>query len=191
MRSPRSVTCALVGAVVAGGLQLAALSGTSAGAVDPEARLDVVVLGDGYTAADEAAFTADAARVADDLLARTPFAEHRDLVNVVGVFVPSQQRGADQPPPSATCRDHSTAPGCCPETGTANPTGFVETRYDATYCSFGIQRLLVPADTGAVVADADAGHPGWEQVLLVVNDEEYGGSGASWRPPRPTRRAPR
>lgn len=140
-------------------------------------RLDIVVLGDGYTAADEAAFTADAARVADDLLARTPFAEHRDLVNVVGVFVPSQQRGADQPPPSATCRDHSTAPGCCPETGTANPTGFVETRYDATYCSFGIQRLLVPADTGAIVADADAGHPGWEQVLLVVNDEEYGGSG--------------
>jgi len=140
-------------------------------------RLDVVVLGDGYTAADQAAFTADAARVADDLLARTPFAEHRDLVNVVGVFVPSQQRGADQPPPSVTCRDFAAAPGCCPETGTANPAGFVETRYDATYCSFGIQRLLVPADTGAIVADADAGHPGWEQVLLVVNDEEYGGSG--------------
>ena len=140
-------------------------------------RLDVVVLGDGYTAAEQADFTADATRVADDLLARTPFSEHRDLVNVVGVFVPSQQSGADQPPPSATCEDRSTAPGCCPETGTANPAGFVETRYDSTYCSFGIQRLLVPADTGALVADADAGHPGWEQVLVVVNDEEYGGSG--------------
>lgn len=140
-------------------------------------RLDVVVLGDGYTAGEQADFTVDAARVADDLLARTPFAEHRDLINVVGVFVPSQQSGADQPPPSATCEDRSTAPGCCPETGTAQPSGFVETRYDSTYCSFGIQRLLVPADTGAVVADADAGHPGWEQALVVVNDEEYGGSG--------------
>jgi hypothetical protein len=140
-------------------------------------RLDVVVLGDGYTAAQQADFAADAAGVVSDVLARTPFVEHRDLINVVGLFVPSAQSGADQPPPSPSCTDRSTAPACCPEVGTANAAGFVDTRYDSTYCSFGIQRLLVPADSGAVIADADAGHPGWEQLLVVVNDEEYGGSG--------------
>ena len=142
-------------------------------------RLDVVVLGDGYTAAQQADFVRDATAVADDVFGVTPFAEYRDFVNVVGLFVPSAQSGADQPPSTSGCSDTSVAPSCCPDAATGNPVGMVDTRYDSTFCSQGIQRLLVPTDMDAVYRDADAGFPAWEQVLMVVNDTEYGGSGGA------------
>jgi hypothetical protein len=140
-------------------------------------RLDVVVLGDGYTAAQQAQFQRDATAVADDVFGVSPFREYRDFVNVVGVFVPSAQSGADQPAFSAGCSDYGVAPRCCPDSATGNTAKSVDTRYDSTFCSQGIQRLLVPTDQGAVYADADAGFPAWEQLLVVVNDGEYGGSG--------------
>lgn len=142
-------------------------------------RLDVVVLGDGYTAAQQQDFVRDAAAVADDVFGVRPFKDYRDFVNVVGVFVPSAQSGADQPPWTAGCSDYSSAPRCCPDSATGNTVGSVDTRYDSTFCSQGIQRLLVPVDQGALYADADAGFPAWEQALVVVNDEEYGGSGGA------------
>lgn len=142
-------------------------------------RLDVVVLGDGYTAAQQADFVADATEVADDVFGVTPFAEYRDFVNVVGVFVPSAQSGADQPGYSSSCSDYSSAPTCCPDSSAANAAKLVDTRYDSTFCFQGIQRLLVPGDVAAVHADANAALPAWEQILMVVNDEEYGGSGGA------------
>ena len=127
-------------------------------------RLDVVVLGDGYTAAQQAQFQRDATAVADDVFGVSPFREYRDFVNVVGVFVSSAQSGADQPAFSAGCSDYAVAPRCCPDSATGNTATTVDTRYDSTFCSQGIQRLLVPTDQGAVYADADAGFPAWEQL---------------------------
>ena len=143
-------------------------------------RLDVVVLGDGYTAAQQQDFVADATAVADDVFGVTPFSEYRDFVNVVGLFVPSAQSGADQPAYSSSCRGDAVGTTCCPDPDSAGEAGrAVDTRYDSTFCFLGIQRLLAPGDSGAVYADADAGFPAWEQILLVVNDETYGGSGGA------------
>ena len=46
--------------------------------------MGVVVLGDGYTAAQEAQFQRDATAVADEVFGVSPFKEYRDFVNVVG-----------------------------------------------------------------------------------------------------------
>lgn len=142
-------------------------------------RLDIVVLGDGYTAAQRDQFAADAKRLADDVFAVQPYAAYRSFVNVVALFAPSAQSGADQPAYRAGCTDQRPAPGCCPESSAAAQTGKrVRTRYDSTFCAFGIQRLLVPIDDRAIARDA-AAYPGADQVLVVVNDPSYGGAGGA------------
>ena len=139
-------------------------------------RLNLVILGDGYTAGQQARFASDAAAVADGIFSVQPYKSYRDFVNVVGVFAPSAQRGADQPAYSPSCTDYSPTPTCCPESDAGSTARFVTTRYGSTYCSQGIQRLLVPADSDAVYADA-AAFPDWDQLMVVVDDATYGGSG--------------
>ncbi len=139
-------------------------------------RLDIVVLGDGYTAAQQADFAADAKTLVDSVFSVDPYSSYRDFVNVVGLFVPSTQSGADHPAYSGGCSNFDPAPTCCPDnTATASAT-FVDTRYDSTFCSYGIERLLVPLDLGTIYADA-AAYPQYDQVMMAVNDAEYGGSG--------------
>lgn len=159
----------------AGDVSLVPLPGYS---LDPPAnRLNVVILGDGYTAAQAADFARDAKELADGVLAMSPYADYTDFVNVVGAFGPSAQSGADHPPYQAGC---TAAPQmCCPEVGAPAVGSYVDTRYDSTYCWAGIQRLLVSGDLAQVQADASAVYPQWNQLLVVVNDLEYGGSGGS------------
>jgi hypothetical protein len=139
-------------------------------------RLNLVILGDGFTSGQQDAFADDAKDVVDGIFAVQPYKSYRDFVNVVGVFAPSAQQGADQPAYSPSCVDRSPAPTCCPDSDAPAASSFVTTRYDSTFCSYGIQRLLVPANEDAVYADA-ATYPGWDQLMVVVNDGTYGGSG--------------
>ena len=147
---------------------------------DPANRVDVVILGDGYTAAEQADFTADAAAVADGLLDIAPYSTYEGFLNVVGVFAPSAQSGADHPPYQAGCPAGTTHPiSCCPDPTAPVSGSYRTTRYESSYCYYGIQRLMVPTNEGQVYADASAAYPAWDQLLLVVNDPEYGGSGGA------------
>lgn len=147
---------------------------------DPANRVDLVILGDGYTAAEQADFAADAATVAGGLLDVAPYSTYEGFLNVVGVFAPSAQSGADHPPYLAGCPGGTAHPiACCPDP-TAPATGsYRTTRYESSYCYYGIQRLMAPTNEGLVYADASAAYPAWDQLLLVVNDPEYGGSGGA------------
>lgn len=149
-------------------------------AADPANRVDLVILGDGYTAAEQADFAADAAAVADGLLEIAPYSTYEGFLNVVGVFAPSAQSGADHPPYQAGCAGGTTHPiSCCPDPTAPASGSYRTTRYESSYCYYGIQRLMVPTDEGQVYADATAAYPAWDQLLLVVNDPEYGGSGGA------------
>ena len=148
--------------------------------VDPANRVDLVILGDGYTAAEQADFAADAAAVADGLLDIAPYSTYESFLNVVGVFAPSAQSGADHPPYQAGCTGSITHPiSCCPDPSAPASGTYRTTRYESSYCYYGIQRLMAPTDQGQVYADATAAYPAWDQLLLVVNDMEYGGSGGA------------
>ncbi|WP_243061215.1 M64 family metallopeptidase [Nocardioides sp. SR21] len=149
-------------------------------AADPANRVDLVILGDGYTAAEQADFAADAAAVADGLLDIAPYSTYAGFLNVVGVFAPSAQSGADHPPYQDGCAGGTTHPiTCCPDPTAPASGTYRTTRYESSYCYYGIQRLMVPTNEGQVYADATAAYPAWDQLLLVVNDPEYGGSGGA------------
>jgi hypothetical protein len=129
-------------------------------------RVDLLILGDGYTAAEASKFVEDAAAMAETFFSLSPYAEYRNYVKAISHFVPSAQSGADHPP----CADPSKDPD--PKEGT-----FVDTAFNASYCRNGIQRLLT-VDFSRVYAAA-AAVPDWDKIVVIVNDTMYGGSGGA------------
>ncbi|MFV6029171.1 M64 family metallopeptidase [Streptomyces sp. NPDC056264] len=121
-------------------------------------RLDIVVVGDGYTLAELPRFHADAQKKWAELTAVEPYATYRNLFNVWTVDAVSNQSGVSGDPSPDTVRD--TALGSyfwCDE----------------------IERLLC-VDQGKVdtyVAKA----PEADLVLVLANSTKYGGAGYNER----------
>jgi hypothetical protein len=141
---------------------------------NPANRVDMLVIGDGYTSAQQALFASDALILHDAFFGLTPYREYESFVNWTTGFAASSQAGADHPPYQADC----TQTTCCSDSdANGDPLSgqYVDTAFDATFCAFQIQRLLV-VDNVSVLAAA-AAYPDWDKILIVVNDATYGGSG--------------
>lgn len=126
-------------------------------------RINLVLLPDGYQASEMPLFKTRARAILASLFSQTPFKEYQPYFNVFAVEVPSPQSGSTHP---------NIAPDCGPVPAYAATTAF-----SATYDCFDIHRLLVPqsyATIGSVVA---ANIPTYDQIMVLVNDENYGGSG--------------
>lgn len=142
----------------------AAVPGSDSGLLinngDAANRLDLLVVAEGYTLDQKTQFMAQATELANKFLSISPYRDYQQLINVRWLFVPSNQSGADKPD--------------CVETPGAEVV-MVDTAFDATYCTAGLRRLLVV--DGSKVLTAAAEVPDWDMVAVLVNDEEYGGSG--------------
>ena len=125
-------------------------------------RYCVVVLGDGYTAAQMAQYRTDVDTIIAGMRATPPFDELWCAINVYRVEVRSTDSGADDP---ATCGDGSTGSGATPRT-----------YFDASFCNDGTRRLLlVNAATALNVAKTQV--PDVDFTMVVVNSMIYGGAG--------------
>lgn len=122
---------------------------------DDTNRFVCVLLAEGYTQAEQELFDADAGRICESLLSESPFSEYQGLINLYTVFLPSQESGADYPSRGV----------------------YVDTAFDATYDTNGIARLLSVEESKAFSAAAAVPH--FDIVFVMVNDENYGGSGGS------------
>jgi hypothetical protein len=110
---------------------------------NPGNRVDLLIMGDGYTAGQANLFETDAQNTANAFLGITPYAEYRNFVNVETLFTPSAQSGADHPPYSTSCWPQD--PSCCADpTATFDPLAgtYVDTAFDARYCYNNIHRLI-------------------------------------------------
>jgi hypothetical protein len=120
----------------------------------PSNRIDLIILGDGYRAQDQAQLTSDARALMDRFFTEPMFAAYRDYYNVKLVHVLSNETGADF----------------------GSTGGLRDTALGATYFCQGLDRLIcVDNFTAFQVAMADA--PEFDQILVLVNDVTYGGSG--------------
>jgi hypothetical protein len=164
-------------AAMAGRLPLAdAAAGEQAGLGNSGNRVDFLVLGDGYTAAEQAKFNSDASSLESSFFGINPYSAYSNYVNVARLFTASTQSGADHPPYNSGCTGDN--PACCADTDAlydAKSGTYVATAFDARYCAFNIHRLLV-VNSSKVLAAA-AAYPDWDRILVLVNDETYGGSG--------------
>ena len=64
---------------------------------DPETRVDFLILGDGYTAAEASKFETDAKRLTEVLFSTSPFKENRRSFNVWGLCPPAAESGISRP----------------------------------------------------------------------------------------------
>lgn len=60
---------------------------------NPSNRIDVVFMGDGYTAAEETKFFDDIQRLTDEMFTSDTFAQYLPLFNICATYLPSQDSG--------------------------------------------------------------------------------------------------
>ena len=120
---------------------------------DPHAKVDIAILGEGYTGAEAGKFAADLDRFTKIFFAAEPYASHRDSFNLYGVLKPSQDSGTDEP-------SHGS---------------FKSTVVSTTFDSLGSERYLLTEDN---VAMRDlAAHVPYDAIYIMVNSPRYGGGG--------------
>ncbi|MER6915143.1 M64 family metallopeptidase [Streptomyces sp. NPDC000594] len=117
-------------------------------------RLDIVVVGDGYTTAELGDFRADAQEKWAELTAVEPYTTYRNLFNVWTVDAVSNESGVSGDPDKATVRD------------TALGTYF--------WCA-DIERLLCVDERKVDRYVAEA--PEADLVIVLANSAKYGGAG--------------
>ncbi len=116
-------------------------------------KVDLLIMGDGYTAAELKKFEADARRLTQYLFSVSPFKERARDFNVWALVLPTSESGISRP---STGVHH------------ASPLG---TRYDI----FGSERYVLTLDNRALRDIAQ--HAPYEFIEILVNNETYGGGG--------------
>jgi hypothetical protein len=119
----------------------------------PRDKVDLLLLGDGYSAAEMEKWHADARRTAEVLFAASPFREHRAQFNVWAIDTPADESGVSRPSDNVYRR---------------SPLG-------AAYDAFGSERYILTMDNRRLREIAAAAP--YEFVEIVVNDRKYGGGG--------------
>ncbi|HXU39246.1 MAG TPA: IgA Peptidase M64 [Blastocatellia bacterium] len=120
---------------------------------DPADKVDFLILGDGYTAAEHGKFEKDARRLLEILFATSPYKEHRRDFNVWALCPAAQESGISRP-----------------STGVhlASPLG---TSYDA----FGSERYVLTFDNRSLRNVAQFAP--YEFIEIITNSRTYGGGG--------------
>jgi hypothetical protein len=132
-------------------------------------RINLVILADGYTRAEQDKFVLDAKAFTTAFFSQSPYKEYQNYFNVYAIKVISNQSGASHP---GTATDVN-------EPGT-HPRLVVDNYFGSTFDSFNIHRLLVPTKNSNIVNVLNANFPEYDQVLILVNTPFYGGSGGSY-----------
>lgn len=130
-----------------------------------ESRIIMAILGDGYTADELGKFKTDAGKIVSDVFKTTPFKEYRKFFNVYSISVESNESGADHP---GTATD---------VTEPVFPVSNVDNAFGSTFDVANIHRLVAPSDNSAILSELANSVPSFDQTFIVVNSDEYGGSG--------------
>jgi len=119
----------------------------------PERKLDLLILGDGYTKGECAAFEAQARRFTEALFAVEPFRARRADLNVWALCPPARESGVSRPSTGI----HRNSP------------------VGATFDAFGSERYVLAFDNRRFREVASQAP--YDFVAILVNAETYGGGG--------------
>lgn len=118
---------------------------------DPATKVDLLLLGDGYTAREQNKFVTDARRLIKVLFETSPFKENRAAFNVWGLCPPADQSGISRP-----------------------STGIYRDSI-STYDAFGSERYILAFDNQRLRKVAQFAP--YEFIEILVNGRTYGGGG--------------
>ena len=116
-------------------------------------RIDLAILGEGYTAEETELFFADAKRAYDAIFYYEPFDALKDRFNVVAVMAPSKDSGVSVP----------------------NKGDWKDTAFGSNFDTFYSPRYLTTSRVKSI-HNALAGIP-YEHIVILANTDVYGGGG--------------
>jgi hypothetical protein len=119
----------------------------------PRDKVDLLLMGDGYTATEMEKWHRDARRMVETLFAASPFKEHCQDFNVWAVDTPAEESGVARPSDGI----------------------FRRSPLRAAYDAFGSERYVLTFDNKRLREAASAAP--YEFIEIVVNDRKYGGGG--------------
>jgi hypothetical protein len=120
---------------------------------DPKDKVDLLILGDGYTAAELSKFKTSAKELTEALFATSPFKENRKNFNVWALAPLTNDSGVSRPS-TGNYRD--------------SPLG-------VTYDAFGSERYVLTSDNRNFRRIASSAP--YDFVEIIVNNDTYGGGG--------------
>ena len=122
-------------------------------------RINIVILSEGYTAAQLDQFSIDAERYLDHLLATPPFDEYSSYFNAFIISVASAESGSDHP----------------------KQNDYRDTYFNTSYGTDTERLMSIPYASGRGKVDSLLSEfiPGYDLPILLVNDNEYGGAGGT------------
>jgi hypothetical protein len=118
-----------------------------------ENHVDIVILGDGYTAAEMDKFHKDVATLTDELFTVEPFKSRKADFNVRAVETPSATSGVNKPHPGV----------------------FNRTPLSMSYGAFDSERYALSYDNRSI-RDVAASVP-YDYMFILINERTYGGGG--------------
>ena len=119
----------------------------------PTEKVDLLILGEGYTEAELPKFHADVARLTDKLFATEPFRSRKSDFNVRAIDWPAAASGVNRP----------------------HVGKFRRTAVSTSYFIFGSERYMLTEDNRAL-RDVLSQAP-YEFVEILANEKQYGGGG--------------
>jgi len=128
-------------------------------------RINVVILGDGFTQQELPKFAAEAKKFADFFLGYDPYVRYRDYFNFFAIRTPSVESGV-------------TNPGTAPDAYKDQPIGTKNTFFGSSFGS-SIHRLVTIGKYEVLSNLLANRFPMYDLVVVLVNTPFYGGSGGS------------
>ncbi len=123
-----------------------------------ENRVDIVVVGDGYTTTEMQKYAADVQKFIDGFFAESPYKEYKSYFNIHKIEVISNESGADHP----------------------ENNEYKDTALNAHYNCANIQRLIcVNTSKVNIIINNNVSAAEQDIKLVLVNDSTYGGSGGA------------
>lgn len=120
---------------------------------DPQKKVDVAIIGEGYTINEIGKFRTDLENFSQILFNQEPFQSNKEKFNVYGVYKPSEESGTDEPLADI----------------------FKNTVLNSTFNSLGSERYLLTEDNKTL--RNIAAHVPYDAVFIMVNHKKYGGGG--------------
>jgi len=120
-------------------------------------KVDIAILGDGYTASEQQKFITDATTAINGMFNMVPFSTLATDFNVKAVKVISNSSGA-----------------------AINQNELIDNYFGSTFGYGGIDRLLVPTKNYRVIEVINSDYPEADVIVIMVNTEKYGGSGGNY-----------
>lgn len=120
---------------------------------EPHSKVDVVILGDGYTKEEVDKFEKDINHFTEVFFSLEPYTSMNDYFNIYGVLNPSEDSGVDEPRAEI----------------------YKETTLNSTFNSMGSERYLL-TESVHTVYDVASIVP-FDAIFIMANHKRYGGGG--------------